>query len=81
MEEYVVSVTNRYMITIPARLRRKYGIEKGAKLLIRDVGNGILIVPPKSFEEMFGIDKNHKEVLLEAIKELDREHREEATHD
>ena len=77
-ETHVVSVTERYMITIPSQLRRKYKIKKGSKLILKDTGNEIIIVPVKPFEELFGIDKQYQDKLIEAIKELDREHREEA---
>jgi len=77
-ETYVVIATDRYMITIPSQLRRKYKIKKGSKLILKDTGNEIIIVPIKSFEELFGIDRRYQDKLIEAIKELDREHREEA---
>lgn len=77
-ESYVVSVTERYMLTIPSELRRKYKIRKGSKLILKDTENGILIMPVKPFEELFGIDKEHRDKFIEAIKELDQEHRKEA---
>jgi len=77
-ETYVVSVTDRYMLTIPSELRRKYKIKKGSKLILKDAGIGIMIVPVKPFEELFGVDKEHQDKLIEAIKGLNREHREEA---
>lgn len=77
-ESYVVSVTERYMLTIPSELRRKYKIRKGSKLILKDTEKGILIMPAKPFEELFGIDKEHRDKFIEAIKELDQEHRKEA---
>lgn len=32
-------------ITIPAALRRKYGIKNGTKIIVTDVGNAIVLKP------------------------------------
>ena len=72
------TVTSKSMVTIPARIRRKYGLEQGAKVVFLDSDTGIRLVPVPSISDLFGIDKRHKDVLLEAVQELEQEHRLEA---
>ncbi len=38
-------VTVKGQIVIPARLRKKYGIRQGTKIIVTDVGNAILLTP------------------------------------
>jgi len=42
METYA---TVKGQVVIPAALRRKYGIKKGTKLIVSDIGDGILLKP------------------------------------
>jgi len=44
-ETYRTSISPRGQIVIPAALRRKYGITPKARILISDVGDGILLKP------------------------------------
>jgi AbrB family looped-hinge helix DNA binding protein len=37
--------TVKGQIVIPASLRRKYGIEKGTKIIVTDLGDAILLKP------------------------------------
>lgn len=38
-------VSAKGQITIPAALRRKYGIKDGTKIIITDTGNSIILKP------------------------------------
>lgn len=40
-----VYATAKGGITIPAQLRRKYGIKNGTKIIVTDVGNAIVLKP------------------------------------
>ena len=40
-----ITVTAKGQITIPAELRRKYGIEPGTKISISDDGTSIILTP------------------------------------
>ena len=71
------TVTSRSMINIPARVRKKYGIKTGTKVLFAETESGIRLIPVPSISELFGIDRERKEALLEAISELEKEHRSE----
>ena len=42
---YTVVVGEKGQITVPAELRKKYGITKGAVILIEDTGNKFSLVP------------------------------------
>lgn len=42
---YTVVVGEKGQITVPAELRKKYGITKGAVILVEDTGNKFSLVP------------------------------------
>ena len=77
-EIVTATVTNKNMVTIPARIRRKYGIKEGMKVEFIEQDNAVLMIPLMSLRQLRGIDKEHNEVLKEAIRELNAEHRKEA---
>ena len=71
----VVTVTSKRMITIPADIARKYGIEKSTKVEVIDTGEGILLIPITPFEKLFGVDD--KELAKEILSEIHEERRRE----
>ena len=77
MAEYV-TVTERGMATIPARVRRKYKIKPGAKLRVVEGDTGITLVPIARFEDLYGVDG---ESAIASARELLRERKLEARHD
>jgi len=77
-EAETATVTSKSMVTIPARIRRKYGIKEGMKVEFIEQDNAVLMIPLMSLRQLRGIDKEHNEVLKEAIRELNAEHRKEA---
>jgi AbrB family looped-hinge helix DNA binding protein len=72
------TVTSKSMVTIPAKIRRKYGIKDGSKIEFVELDGSILMIPLKSLKELRGIDKEHKKLVIKGIKELEGEHRREA---
>jgi AbrB family looped-hinge helix DNA binding protein len=52
----VVKVTRRGQTTIPIKLREKYGIKEGDRLLIEDAGEGLMIKVIPRLEELAGVD-------------------------
>ena len=72
------TVTSKSMVTIPARIRRKYGIKEGMKVKFVELDGAVLMIPLMSLRRLRGIDKEHTEDLREAIRELNAEHRREA---
>ena len=74
----VGSVTSKSMITIPARVRAKYGFKEGSKVAFVETEGGVLLIPVRSLRELRGSLKSHEKVMRQAVRELEREHREEA---
>lgn len=67
MTEEVV-VTRKGQTTIPARLRAKYRLRRGAKLEVVDTGKGILFRPKASIYEAAGSASG--EASVEQMKSL-----------
>jgi AbrB family looped-hinge helix DNA binding protein len=74
----IATVTSKSMVTLPAALRRKYGIRNGDKVQFVEVDGSIMMIPVKSLSDMHGLDRKHAKALLEGIRELNLEHRKEA---
>jgi AbrB family looped-hinge helix DNA binding protein len=77
----VGTVTSKSMVTIPSRIRRKYGLHQGSKVEFVEVEEGIFLVPLKTLEELRGAAGKDAKLMIEAVRELEREHREEAQMD
>lgn len=75
---YLATVSKKGLMTIPSEVRRKYGLKEGDKVRIVDQGGMLLMVPLTDVKALYGLGAEHKEKLLEAIKELEEEHDEEA---
>jgi AbrB family looped-hinge helix DNA binding protein len=75
------TVTSKSMVNIPARIRRKYGFNKGTKVLFVEQDGSVLMIPLMSLREMRGLGRDHAEQIIEGIKELEAEHREEARNE
>ena len=67
MAEEVV-VTRKGQTTVPARLRKKYGISEGTRLRVEDTGKGILFKKVRSTLELIGSGAEHASV--EEMKKL-----------
>lgn len=74
MEEEVV-VTRKGQTTVPAKLRKKYGIYEGTRLQVEDTGKGILFKKATSTLELIG--SGSKYASVEEMKKLLDEMREE----
>lgn len=74
----VATVTSKSMVTIPVRIMEKYGLEQGSKLEFVETEEGLLLVPVRTLKELRGAFKSHEKAVREGIRELEREHREEA---
>lgn len=69
------TVTSKSMVTIPVRIRRKYGIKDGDKVKFVDSNGSIVLIPLKSLEELRGADLKRRKLVVQGIKELERESR------
>jgi len=76
------TVTSKSMINIPAKIRKKYSIKAGTKIVFIENENGMLeLIPVPPLSELFGVDREHKDALKASIRELENEHRLEAALD
>jgi len=75
---YIAKVTSKSMVTIPAKIMRKYGIEEGMRVKFIESETGILMIPIPKLENLRGIDRQHAAIIIKGIRELEAEHREEA---
>jgi AbrB family looped-hinge helix DNA binding protein len=75
------TITEKGTVTIPAEVRKKYGLKKGSRVKFVETDGGILLVPVIPFEELLGADKNVKKTVYQMIKELQEERRREASEE
>ena len=50
------TVTRKGQITIPAELRKKYGIRQGMKIEVLDAPTGLMLRPIPRMEDLAGVD-------------------------
>ena len=75
---HLATVSKKGLMTVPSRLRQKYGIQEGSKVCLIEKESGVLLVPLADMSSLYGMGASHKEKILEAVRELEREHDEEA---
>lgn len=75
---YIAKVTSKSMVTIPAKIMRKYRIKEGMRVKFIESETGILMIPIPKLEDLRGMDRQHAALITEGIRELEAEHREEA---
>ncbi len=51
---YTVTITSQGQISIPAKLRRKLGLDKNKKALVREENGELVVKPVKDFLELGG---------------------------
>ncbi|MHA1112326.1 MAG: AbrB/MazE/SpoVT family DNA-binding domain-containing protein [Promethearchaeota archaeon] len=75
MESQVVKVTNKGMITIPAKLRKKHNIKDGDRVAVIEDENGIRLVKLADLDELRKISYTSKELkkMMEESREEDLE--------
>jgi AbrB family looped-hinge helix DNA binding protein len=73
----VATVTSKSTVTIPSKIRSKYNLRQGSKVEFVEVEEGLFLVPLKTLREFRGAAKEKADALIEAVKELESEHREE----
>jgi AbrB family looped-hinge helix DNA binding protein len=73
------TVTSKNMITIPASIRKKHGIKGGDRMVFLETDQGLMLLRVPPLMELFGSGRAHREELIRAMKELELEHRREAS--
>ena len=66
---YTVSITSQGQISIPAKLRRKYGLDKKGKALISEEEDKLIIEPVPDLLSLRG-SLNHKAIKGKSIDEI-----------
>lgn len=72
MESQAVKVTNKGMITIPAKLRKKHNIKDGDKIVFIEDENGIRLVKLHPLDEL-----RKQSYTLKELKKMMEESRKE----
>ncbi len=72
------TVTSKSMVNIPASIRKKYGIHKGDKLAFVETDHGLTIIRIPPLTEIYGGGVYERHKIIQAIRELEAEHRGEA---
>jgi AbrB family looped-hinge helix DNA binding protein len=75
------TITEKGTVSIPSRIRKKYGLQRGAKVEFMDTEEGIMIVPVVPIEDLFGADKSRKKLVREMVREICEERRREASEE
>jgi AbrB family looped-hinge helix DNA binding protein len=57
--DYEVVVTRKGQTTIPAPLRRKYGIVEGTRMVVREMGEGIVFIRAVGIYDLAGSGSNY----------------------
>jgi AbrB family looped-hinge helix DNA binding protein len=73
------TVTEKGTVTIPAKIRRKYRVRKGTRVEFIETGEGVMIVPVLPLKDLFGSDRDSKEVVYRMIREIEDERRREGS--
>ncbi|MCR6691915.1 MAG: AbrB/MazE/SpoVT family DNA-binding domain-containing protein [archaeon YNP-LCB-003-016] len=71
--DLIYTITGKGTVTIPAEIRRKYGLKKGSRVKFIETDGGILLVPIIPLEDLFGVDREAKEAVYQMIRELQEE--------
>jgi AbrB family looped-hinge helix DNA binding protein len=72
------TITSKSMITIPAKIMRKYGLKQGDHVNFVESEGCVVLVPKKRLIDYYGVDEAHADEIKQWIKGLDEEHRREA---
>jgi AbrB family looped-hinge helix DNA binding protein len=75
---HLAKISEKGLMTLPSRIREKYGIELGSSVYLIEQESGVLLVPLAELSAIYGMGSHHKEKILEGIRELEKEHDEEA---
>jgi AbrB family looped-hinge helix DNA binding protein len=73
------TITEKGTVSIPSRIRKKYDLQKGAKVEFIDTVEGILMIPTIPIENLFGVDKSRMELVYKMVREIHDERRREAS--
>ena len=67
----IATVTSKGQVTLPSRLRRKYGIRKGTRLVFLEAGDELRVVKEQDLDRMFSVFDRIRKATKVTRKELD----------
>ena len=67
---YRVKVYRKGLVVIPAEVRRRLGIYEGMILELKVENNSIVLMPPKTLKDAFGVDGDKALEVAKLIVEL-----------
>ncbi len=70
-------MTEKGTVTIPAEIRKKYKLRRGSRIKFIETDQGVLLIPAIPLKDLFGADKDKKEIICQIIEELQEERRKE----
>ena len=65
---HYVTITSQGQISIPAKIRRKFSMDKTKKVLLDVVDGKIIITPEKEIDELMGIFKTKKRIPFKVAR-------------
>lgn len=66
---YLVTITSQGQISIPAPLRRQFGLDKTKKAHVEAFGDSIIVKPEPNLLALEGIFKTKKKISPEKIRQ------------
>ncbi len=60
---YTSKVTEKGMVTLPVKMRRRLKISRGSKVEFIETEDGILVIPIARIDELFGSDPSMREIV------------------
>ena len=70
-----VTMSTKGQIVIPSRIRKKYGLKKGEKLVITDENDYIKIIPRTKLTDLVGSVRLDMNIVKKQIEEMRKEDR------
>ncbi len=70
-----ITLSSKGQIVIPAKIRKKYGLKRGEKLIIEDADGYIKILPGTKLTDLCGSVKLDMKAVRKLIEEMRKEER------
>ena len=67
----IATVTSKGQVTLPSRLRRKYGIRKGTRLVFLEAAGELRVIKEQDLDRMFSVFDRIRKTTKVTRKELD----------
>lgn len=65
---YFVNITSQGQISIPAKLRKKYNMDKAGQVLVRERGDTIVLTPIPDIMDLYGVFQHAKRLPWKEVR-------------